>query len=254
MTINFTLDNGFEIGNHLLGRNKEHDERSLNYLFAAEKVAAADRVNVFHHIAGPCLNQGKVGSCEGNTAAEFLNTNAATNNRAAYNKLIGHHAARTLTEADAVHLYSTATTLDNNQITGTYPPTDTGTSGLGIAKALKALGGLKTYSWTKTFDAFLAALQARPVMLGTDWYESMFNTDPDGYVIAPGSGDKPDGGHAYLAFALDWTNSRIGCTNHWTDKWGVTINDRQGCFWQHFDLCEQLLITEQGDMLLPGLL
>lgn len=241
-----------------LGRTLEHDERSKQFV---HPFTVAKPVNVTHVLVSPPLNQGQLGSCEGNTAAEFLNSDKAIGNRQAFNRHLGLKpvpgataVATYLDELDAQQLYSKATTLDNDEIPGKWPPTDTGTSGVGIAKSLKANGGLKKYNWTFTWSAFLAALQTQPIMLGTNWYESMFNTSRAGWVITPGKDDQPAGGHAYLAFAVDYGRNLVGCTNHWGTDWGTTIGGYRGSFWITFELLQRLLIREHGDSLVPVLL
>ena len=246
------------IGPHLLGRTLEHDPASWNYAHTQGLVV---KRNVYHTLNAPHLNQKRIGSCEGNTAAEFLNCAKALKNRQAYNdhdNLLGIQRSLYLDEADAVRLYSAATHLDNDGIPGVYPPTDTGTSGVGIAKALQQAGALSRYNWTFTWGAFLAALQAQPVMLGTNWYESMFEVTSKGYVVPPKSKlVDPDGGHAYLAHVLDWTHFRVGCTNHWVNDdetpWGPKIGGYHG-FWIDFLDLQRLLIHEQGDSLVPVLM
>lgn len=240
-----------------LGRNLEHDPRSRSFKHPVRR--AALHQNVTHTLNMPHLDQGSIGSCEGNTAVEFLGCARAVNNRKAFWQATSlNRSTRYPTETQAVRLYSKATWLDDDGIPGRYPPTDTGTSGVGIAKAMKALGGLAQYNWTFTWDAFLAALQTQPVMLGTSWYDSMFNHDASGHVIAPSSSDQPVGGHAYLAYAIDWTHSRVGCTNHWANPdgtpWGIKIGGHNGSFWIHFPLLQHLLINEQGDSLVPVLM
>lgn len=241
-----------------LGRTLEHDERSKQFVHPYTTVRPS---NVQHVMASPPLNQGQLGSCEGNTAAEFLNSDKAIGNRQAFNKRLGLKpvpgataVATYLDELDAQQLYGKATALDNDQIPGKWPPTDTGTSGVGIAKSLKSFGGLKQYNWTFTWTAFLAALQTQPIMLGTNWYESMFQTSRAGWVIEPVGNAKPVGGHAYLAFALDYDHQVVGCTNHWGTDWGTSIGGYHGSFWITFKLLQRLLIREQGDSLVPVLL
>ena len=107
------------------------------------------------HLIGPHLDQGELGSCEGNTADEWLNWAKALPNRARFNKTIGRSARLRTTEEQAVLLYGKATHLDNDDIPGYYPPTDTGTSGVGVAKAMQFYGALDGYDWTFDFDSFL---------------------------------------------------------------------------------------------------
>lgn len=242
-----------EIGPHLLGRTLEHDPLSRNFEHPVRRLTQYR--NVTHTLNAPTLDQGNVGSCEGNTAVEFVNCAKMLTNRRAF---WAHRRAREsatkssyLTERDAVRLYSDATTRDDDGIPGEYPPEDTGTSGVGIAKAMQAAGALERYNWTFTWEAFLATLGSQPIMLGTNWTNDMFEPDSRGYVHPTGD---IAGGHAYLAFKLDWTNQRIGCTNHWTDQWGIPIAGHGGRFWISFDDLEELLIHQQGDSLVPVLM
>jgi hypothetical protein len=252
------------LGRHLLGRNLEHDPASFDYEHPIRR--ATQLVSTTHTLACPHLNQGNIGSCEPNTAAEFISCGKAINNRRAYWKAsTGHSSTHYLTEVQAVELYSVATRLDNDNIPGVYPPDDTGTSGVGIAKAMQAAGALRQYNWTFTWDAFLATLQHQPIMLGLNWYDSMFSHDDAGFVIPPGADDSVAGGHAILAFAWRTSTSktgtkhtRTGCTNHWVNDdgtpWGVRIGEHDGCFWFDDDLLRHLLINEQGDSLVPVLM
>lgn len=241
------------IGPHLLGRKQEHDERSRAFARTARIVRPR---NVSHTLHGPHLNQGDLGSCEGNTAAEWLNCAKALKNRRSFNDVDGARSNRYLDEADAVTLYSAATVADG--FPGDYPPSDTGTSGLGIAKAMLQAGALTRYDWTFTWAAFLSALQTQPVMLGTVWYDSMFAPNASGVVTISRRDMNPVGGHAYLAFVLDYRMQRIGCTNHWVNDdgtpWGVRIGGHDGCFWLPFLVAQRLLINEQGESLVPVLL
>lgn len=249
------------IGPHLLGRTLEHDPRSRNY---EHPIGAVPLKNVTHVLNMPHLDQANLGSCEGNTAAEFLGTAKAIRNRQAYNKANKRMTSEFLREKDAVKLYGKATTLDNDEIDGEYPPTDTGTSGNGIAKAMRAMGGLVTYNWTFAWDKFLYALQFQPIMLGLNWYESMFEYDAAGFVIPPKTSADPDGGHAVLAYAYRTvTGGRlgygsIGCTNHWVNDdgspWGVKIGGHEGSFWFRDNFLQELLIHQQGDSLVPVLM
>jgi hypothetical protein len=227
------------IGPHLLGRTLEHDPRSRNYAFARRTVAKP--VNRLW-ASGPVLDQGEIGSCEGNTGAEWLNSALNAGNRAAFNAKLKRTKGRYLAEPDAVSLYSVATHVDDDGIDTVYPPDDTGTSAVGIAKAMKAAGAITGYQWTFGWDHFLAAIDVGPVMLGTNWYSGMFDVNKQGYVEI--SGDLA-GGHAYLGKGIDYKNERVRCRNHWTKQWGLA-----GEFYLSFKTLQRLL-NEQGDVLIP---
>ena len=114
-----------------LGRHVEHDPRSLNFAFPITAPTAPLRT-ILHRSYGLPLNQGNLGSCTGNAMA------------GAVNSLPLHKTGgRVLKEADAVDLYSLATRLD--AFDGAYPPSDTGSSGIAVAKAAKQKGLIKSY-------------------------------------------------------------------------------------------------------------
>lgn len=235
-----------ELGAHLLGRTVEHDPKNWDHPFPIRKLAKP--VDRDWKCPVPILNQRKIGSCEGNTAAEWTNCTVNANNRKAYD---AHNAKRGaavpayLKEPDAVAMYSKATHLDNDQIPGVYPPTDTGTSAVGIAKAMQFYGAITNYQWTFGLDHFLAAIDKGPVMMGTNWYHQMFDPDTDGTVHIGGA---IDGGHAWLARKIHFTGTGFIVTgrNHWEASWGLDGEFLIG------DKDFERLLKEQGDVLVPG--
>ncbi|NED51184.1 hypothetical protein G3I24_09730, partial [Micromonospora aurantiaca] len=64
-------------------------------------------------------------------------------------------------EDQARALYSAATRLD--EFDGEWPPTDTGSSGLGVAKACKRAGLISGYRHAFGLNAALTALAEQPV-------------------------------------------------------------------------------------------
>lgn len=235
-----------EIGLHLLGRTVEHDPHNWAYRSAVRRVQA--RRNIIHDCRAPILDQGELGSCGGNTAVEWLNCGVALGNRmqTKLNGIVRRHPKYYLTEPDAVEMYSAATQLDDDGIPGKYPPSDTGTSAVGLGKAMVLFDSITVYNWTFTFESFLANLQQQPIMVGTNWYESMFDPNASGYVVPLGT--DPAGGHEYLARGVSFTQQYILCRNHWTKDWGV-----KGEFKISFGNMNRLL-NEQGDSLVPGLI
>src|SRR5665213_2084144 len=110
-----------------LGRHVERDARSRN-----SPAASAPISDVKHLRHGKPFDQGDLGSCTGNAMAGAMMT-------APY-----YHASRTMVEANAVLLYEQATHLD--RVPGSYPPDDTGSTGLAVAKAAKRDGYISAYS------------------------------------------------------------------------------------------------------------
>jgi C1A family cysteine protease len=106
--------------------------------------------------------------------------------------------------------------LDN--IPGTYPPEDTGSSGLAIAKALKQLGYINKFKHCFNTNGLLQALQKQPVIIGMPWYEGMFKPDSDGVVHV--GGDEA-GGHEIECVGWDPGTLRFKFYNSWGAEWGA---------------------------------
>ncbi|MFF0409050.1 hypothetical protein ACFYUY_01270 [Kitasatospora sp. NPDC004745] len=149
-----------------------------------------------------------------------------------------------LDEAFAVSLYSLATALDG--IPGDYPPTDTGSSGLGVAKALTALGLATSYTHAFTLGAVRSALQTGPALLGIPWLNSMFNPAADGRIpVDPHS--PVAGGHEIELTGWDAGADRFWLTNSWGAGWGVGGRG----YLTAADL--QYLLSQSGDVTVPVL-
>lgn len=218
-----------------LGRHVEHDPRSLAY--AAPVLPRTALASKRWTRRAPVFDQGSLGSCTGNAAAGWVGTDNATRQG-----LTTWHNAP-VDEALARELYHLATTLD--EFDGTWPPEDSGSSGNGAAKALRQLGLSPSYRHAFALQAVETALQTGPVMVGTSWYNSMFDPEPDGRIpVRPASGLA--GGHEYCVDELDVQAGRVWLTNSWSDSWGIggrgylTLPDLQ------------VLLADQGDVTVPA--
>ena len=211
-----------------LGRHVNHDPRSRAYPAAT---ATNIRSVIWAHNA-PVLDQGQVGSCTGNALAQCLNTEHFAAAR-------GKHEGF-LDENDALALYSAATKIDG--IPGVYPPNDTGSSGLAVAKAGKNAGYLTGYRHAFGLTHALQALQRSPVIVGTAWYDAMFDPDTDGRVHIGGT---IAGGHEWLVLGVDVPASEIIALNSWGENWGTG-----GRFRMSFTDFGRLL-ADQGDVTVP---
>lgn len=215
-----------------LGRTVEHDERSRAFGFpVATKVALK---SVLWEHRSPVLDQGDVGSCTGNAMAQLCNTTAFTAARTRAN------AGKFLDEAHALWFYSMATRLDD--VEGSYPPDDTGSSGLAVAKAAKYYGFVRSYQHSFSFGQFQQALRKQPLIVGTNWYSTMFKPSSTGLVHVRGS---LEGGHEYLVLGDDVSAKRIVCLNSWSDGWG-----KGGRFHMSYKDFQRLL-EEDGDVTVP---
>ncbi len=93
-----------------------------------------------------------------------------------------------------------------------------GTSVRGGAKALVQHGYVGEYRWAFTIDDVVqAVLELGPVVVGTDWFESMFYPNKAGEVRVQGG---PVGGHAYLLYGVNRNTKRFHALNSWGPSWG----------------------------------
>ncbi|UXE04446.1 cysteine protease [Mycobacterium phage Funsized] len=228
------------------GRIRHHDPRSRAY--AAPRRAVVRKS--WLHKLGPVLDQGQVNGCTGWTGADFLNAAIAIGNRRRYNaRQPNPRYSSYLTDRDGLALYQAATR--NDTLGWTYPPTDNGSTGLGVLKTLKSLGVIDQYLWTFDFDQLLAWGAKQPVMLGTLWTDAMSDPDSRG-VIRIGSAaqvrsaEDSGMGHEYLLRGVNWPGKYATIRNHWTKDWGINGDARIPLG----DL-EQLVLAYKGDVAVP---
>jgi hypothetical protein len=185
-----------------LGRHVRHDPRSLSYLVPETTTPTTAmwtrRVPVF--------DQGNTGSCTGNAAAGVLGTSPF------YETL---PAGLVDDEREAVSLYSAATALDDYP--GTYPPTDTGSDGLSVAKAAQKAGLISGYQHITSVAAAQTAIISGPFIVGCNWWTSMDSPDGNGLVKVSGT---VRGGHEFACHGYDATADLWWFTNSWGTGWG----------------------------------
>lgn len=213
---------------HGLGRWYAPDPRSTDFAFAGK----VRRKSVLHNADGPILDQDGVGACVGFLDADILNTSMFA---------VSRHRHKYLGNDSGFGFYEYATLID--EWPGDHwPPDDTGTSVTSGAEAMRKSGYITRYEHAWDFAGFLAALERQPVMLGTLWTAGM--DDPDSYgLIRPTGGIV--GGHAFMAFGVNYVHERIRCRNHWTRQWGVG-----GDFYVGFKDMEWL-IGQNGEVVIP---
>jgi hypothetical protein len=215
---------------YTLGRHIDHDERSKNFPVAKAK-AGIKSARYKRHC--PPYDQGDLGSCTGNAMAGVLMTEPFWS------------TGRLLTESDAVRLYAEATHLD--RFRGSYPPDDTGSSGLAVAKAAKKEGWIPGYEHAFGLDHLLHGLSQRPGLLGIYWYTSFDSPLSTGECpLTPGASVR--GGHEIEMFRLDVEKKRVWCYQSWGPTWGG-LGD--GTFWFSYQTLTRLL-SEHGDATFPN--
>lgn len=219
--------NSIIIADKPLGRRVRHDSRSRQYPFNARATTLVSK-RWTRHI--PVLDQGNLGSCTGNAAAGALGTQGCWEG-------LNPSMRASLNEDEAVEIYSIATHLDN--VTGSYPPTDTGSDGVSVAKASKQLGYISGYSWCFSLDSALQALQFGPVITGIDWYEGMDKPEVNGMIHPTG---EVRGGHELVVDEINVSNKTVGITNSWGSNWGI----KGRCYLSWTDW--SYLLNSQGDV------
>lgn len=211
-----------------LGRHVTHDPRSRQY--ALPEAARPTSVIAWPR-KGPVLDQGQVGSCTANAALGLLMTQPFS-------------TGQTWTETDALALYHEETVLDESEIPGVYPPTDTGSSGLYAMQALRKRGLVVDYLHAFSLDAALAALVTGPIAVGSVWLQSMFTPDSSG-LIKVDRRSRVAGGHEYVVDGFDPARDAVRMTNSWGPGWSV--NGQAWIMTDDFDW----LLSQQGDVVQP---
>lgn len=225
-----------------LGRIQRHDPQSRRY---AVSVTPTPGKSVRHSMNAPNVDQFYLGACVGFSGTNMLNCSMAVRSRAKFNSIVKYDKAGTtyLSNNDGIENYHWATVYD--PYPGEYPPSDEGSSAIGLMTWWKQVGIVTGYDWAFSFDQFLAALQRQPVLVGTEWFDSMMEPDDVG-VLHPGG--RSAGGHEYLATQINWPRRHIGFENSWGEAWGVG-----GRFYMTFDDFEALL-ADGGDAVAPRFL
>lgn len=222
-----------------LGRHVEHDSRSKAFAF---KVTTPKKdATIFWEDDAPILNQKNLGGCVGFTGADIANTQLFTPVRKALNngKFYGN--------TDGISFYKGATA--NDDIKGTYPPNDTGSSGLGLAKYLKKIKVIDSYTHAFTWDAYIQAILTQPVAMGTLWTNQMFNPDAGGQIhVGALTNDNIAGGHEWSIRGRDVKRGLNLGRNHWDSTWNPTTQAQKlpGEFWIS-DADLKLLLSPQAE-------
>lgn len=210
-----------------LGRHVQHDPRSRGF-------AAAPRVRRLRSVRHTChigILRQHVGSCTGNSATSAL---ACT----PFWDTLPPAVRSGLSQPYADQVYSDATRID--PFPGEWPPTDTGSSGLAVAKILHTRGLISGYTHAFDVDTALRALCEAPVLIGVSWWSSFDTPAADGRVtITKGAYER--GGHEVVLDQIDARRRRVWFRNSWGPGWGV-----EGRAYMTFATLERLL-RENGD-------
>ena len=238
------------------GRRLNHDPESRRY--AAPRLLTAPTKSWLHTSSAPVLDQNGYNGCTGWAGGQLLNHSAYATARRKFNDAVRHISSpKTLGNDQCLFLYERATEADD--FPETYPPSDTGSSGLGVAKALQKLGVIDRYEWTFDFGQAFAYAAQQPVLLGTIWSEPMFVPDESGIISVGTATDLQNAnshgmGHEYLwrGARRDWRRGRstqwlVRIRNSWSPQWGL-----HGDAYIPAEELEHLIIDWHGDVCVPG--
>lgn len=163
-----------------LGRIPYKDEQSRDYPVARLLKGTLPRRNRMWSLPSTFpLNQGEEGACVGFGWAHEL----------------GAFPVMYMVNNDYAFRYYRAARREDARMGIHYAE---GASVLAGAKVAKANGMISEYRWAFSVDQIIDTLcQRGPVVLGVNWYESMYQTDDNFKVVIDG---EQVGGHCILAF------------------------------------------------------
>jgi len=212
-----------------LGRIVVHDPRSWNYPLP-RRSRPTTRISWARN--GKVFDQGQLGMCTA-TAGLGLAMTAPFSTGQQYD------------EFDCQQLYREETRLDDSEIPGHWEPTDTGSSGLWLMKAMQARGLIGEYLHAFDLDSALGALVTGPIAVGSIWLRGMSTPDRSTGVIPVNKRDRVVGGHEYVIDGYDPATDMADMTNSWGTGW--SINGRAKI--RAADL--GWLLSQQGDVVQP---
>lgn len=213
-----------EVEGKPLGRGVRHDPESLRFLIPPRAALATSllwdhKIRILRQWVGSCTGHASVANLGCEPFFSTVNTLA------------------TLDDDLAMHFYAIATGID--PYLGTFPPTDTGSDGLSVAKAVRLDGLILGYKHATSIDGLITALQFGPVITGNEWQEAMDNPQSDGLIRV---GGELRGGHEWCWRGVDLERKRFRGIQSWGEDWAD-----HGYFDMTFDDVDYLL-HRQGDI------
>lgn len=115
-----------------------------------------------------------------------------------------------------------------------------GTSVRAGAKVLQSRGFISSYHWAMNIDEVIhCLLNIGPMVMGTNWYSSMFEPNDDNIIEVRGT--RPAGGHAYDANGINLIRGWIRIKQSWGRSWA-----NHGHAYMYIEDFERLL-NENGE-------
>ena len=209
-----------------LGRLHSPDARDHKYLLRTLTAPTRPLRTIHHPMFSKWLDQGATGTCVGHGFRHLLT---------GYPQPMAHPAP------SAFAIYDRAIQLDEWADNDRDTARQFGTSVRAGAKVLQELGLISAYGWAFDLDTALAWLSWHgPLVIGTNWYDSMFERGRDGYLRIP-PGARVAGGHCTLVVGIDVKRGAVRGLTSWRD-WGY--------WWLSFEDFARL-IREDGECCSP---
>lgn len=204
-----------------LGRIQAADDRDKSFLMrAATAFVKSEAPYKYWNQSQYWGDQGDLPACVGYAWAHWLKNAPITQKQ--------------LKQPDPLRYYMRAQQLDE------WEGEDyAGTSVRGGAKALQEMGFVGAYLWAWNVTEIEKAIKSvGPVVVGTNWYYSMFQPQEDGLLEVSGP---LAGGHAYLLNGVNSKKELFRIKNSWGRGWGDSGNA-----WISFEDMQRLL-NEEGE-------
>lgn len=210
-----------------LGRLPSPDDRDRGYRAMRMIAAPKPDMKTTWRFRGAVLDQGSTGTCVGHAWKHFKRCAPIETN----------------TGPSAFDIYDACTKVDVWSDNDNDTARQFGTSVRAGAQVLTEQGRLKSYVWAFTLAEatmfLLDEINGGPMVLGTNWYGSMFTPNAEGFVKIVGTDIA--GGHAYLLRGIDMRRGVAALVNSWGVGWG-----KKGHFYMALETLERL-ITEDGE-------
>jgi len=217
-----------------LGRKESIDQRDLNFpMKAALPKAEPLRDHKYWNSNGIWLDQGETSSCVGHAWTHAIEDGP-----------VMYKAAGSI--IDPYHVYREAQKVDEWD-----GENYDGTSVRAGAKVLQAMGFISAYTWAFDLETTVKAIiTTSPVIVGTDWFYSMFHPDKDG-VIKLEKYSSNAGGHAYLINGVNRTKGMFRIKNSWGRGWSkgghayISFEDFERLMYRGGEICLPIEVKKQ---------
>jgi len=113
---------------------------------------------------------------------------------------------------------------DGAQANDGIPGPHDGSNDRGAMKYMQSIGMVDAYHWAQSVDEAIAYLTTTgPLLCGANWHQGQFSPDGNGFIRPIGP---VEGGHEFMAFWYDATESAMWFQNSWGVGWNPAFPGR----------------------------